>query len=101
MDGIKRASLPEGLRRDVSRAAEILKEEGCSDVFIFGSTATGNLRADSDIDLAVRGCPRGQFFRVFGRLLWELERPVDLIDLDSRDPFSQYLQQEAVLVRVE
>lgn len=88
------------LQQDISRAVSILKEEGCSDIFLFGSTSHGAARPDSDIDLAIRGCPRADFFRILGRLLWELDHSVDLIDLDSPDPFAQHLQKEARLVRV-
>jgi predicted nucleotidyltransferase len=67
---------------------------------LFGSGITGKVRNESDIDLAVRGCPHGHFFHLLGRLLWELERPTDLVDLDAPDAFAQHLQTEGVLLRV-
>jgi predicted nucleotidyltransferase len=67
---------------------------------VFGSGVTGKVRHGSDIDLAVRGCPQGRFFHLLGRLLWELNRPADLVDLDAPDAFAQYLQKEGVLLRV-
>jgi len=87
-------------REEVERAVRILKEEGCSEVFLFGSGASGPVRDESDIDLAVRGCPKGRFFEVLGRLIWELDRTVDLVSLDSQDPFARYLQEETSLVRI-
>ena len=85
---------------DVGRAVEILKSSGCTEVFLFGSTARGEDREGSDIDLAVRGCPKGKFFHVLGRLMLELRRSVDLIDLDQGDIFSRYLERDKELVRV-
>jgi predicted nucleotidyltransferase len=93
-------AVPERFRADLARAVQILKEEGCTEIFLFGSGAAGNLRDSSDLDLAIRGCPRGRFFHLLGRLLRELEHPVDLVNLDTQDPFGQFLQQEGGLVQV-
>jgi len=93
-------TIPPALHRDIARAVAILRGEGCSEVLLFGSAARGRVGGRSDIDLAIRGCPRGKFFALLGRLLMELERPVDLVDLDSPDPFARFLEQEGELVRV-
>lgn len=93
-------AVPEGFREDISRAVQILKEGGCAEIFLFGSGAAGKVGDGSDIDLAIRGCPRGHFFHLLGRLLWELDRPVDLVNLDTQDSFAQYLQQEGELLQV-
>ncbi len=92
--------LPKLFERDIHRAIAILRDEGCSEIFLFGSVATGRSRAESDLDLAVRGCPRGHFFALVGRLLFELEHPVDLVNLDSHDAFAEYLKQEGLLVQI-
>jgi predicted nucleotidyltransferase len=93
-------TIPEAFQQDIDRAVRILKEEGCAEIFLFGSGAEGKVSERSDIDLAVRGCPPGHFFRALGRLLWELHHPVDLINLDMRDSFAQYLQKKGVLRQV-
>jgi predicted nucleotidyltransferase len=54
--------LPDIFEHDIERAKTILQEEGCAQVFLFGSASRGEVHADSDIDLAVSGCPRGHFF---------------------------------------
>ncbi|MBI5305113.1 MAG: nucleotidyltransferase domain-containing protein [Chloroflexi bacterium] len=90
----------EQLEPDIRRAINILKTSGCAEVFLFGSAARGNVRPDSDLDLAVRGCPPGQFFHILGQLLIELEHPVDLVNLDSSDAFANRLQEEGALVRI-
>jgi len=87
-------------QEDIHRAVRILKEGGCSEIYLFGSGITGKIRVESDIDLAVRGCPQGRFFYLLGRLLWELDHPVDLVDLDAQDAFAQYLQKEGELLRI-
>ena len=92
--------LPEAYERDIRRAVEILTGDGCTGVYLFGSLVSGEIQAGSDIDLAVRGCPRGRFFHLLGKLMLELEHPVDLVNLDKQDAFAQYLEQEGELIQV-
>jgi predicted nucleotidyltransferase len=91
--------IPTLFKKDIERAIEILRKEGCAEIFLFGSLLGGH-ESTSDIDIAIRGCPEGAFFRLLGRLLMELEHPVDLIDLDSLNPFAQYLEKEGNLSRI-
>lgn len=95
-----KTEFPDDFKQDLLRAIEILKTGGCSDIFLFGSLATGELRDNSDIDLAVRGCPKGKFFHLLGKLLFELKYSVDLIDLDRQDTFSRYLLNEGELIQI-
>lgn len=95
-----RQSIPKGLRENVRRATTILKRLGCTDVYLFGSIAAANADDGSDIDLAVRGCPKGGFFQALGKLMLELDYPVDLVSLDADDPFARYLETEGELLKV-
>jgi len=97
MSAIEVLSLPDAVRRDIERAVQILTAAGCTGVFLFGSAAKGHFHEGSDLDLAVTGCPKGEFFYLYGRLMLELEYPVDLIDLDAQDPFAEYLQEKGGL----
>jgi predicted nucleotidyltransferase len=97
----EKVQLPEIYQRDVSRAVEILKEAGCTQVFLFGSLATGEVQETSDIDLAVRGCPKGRFFHLLGQLLFELDHSVDLVSLDGQDDFARYLEKEGELLQID
>jgi predicted nucleotidyltransferase len=84
-------AVPELYQQNLQKAIRILKNSGCTEIFVFGSLATNNVSQHSDIDLAVRGCPKGKFFQVLGKLLVELDVSVDLVNLESRDPFANYL----------
>ena len=97
---IENVHFPESYQTNVCRAVEILKEAGCTSVFLFGSLASGNVREKSDIDLAVRGCPKGKFFHLVGRLLIELDYPVDLVNLDMQDGLAHYLEKEGELLQI-
>jgi len=98
---IEAVQLPDIYQKDIRRAVEILRGAGCTHVYLFGSLAAGKVRGGSDIDLAVRGCPEGTFFHLLGRLLVELNHSVDLVDLDSEDPFARYLEDKGRLLQVE
>jgi len=93
--------LPQTYQKDVKRAVDILKTAGCTEVFLFGSLTTGTVRENSDIDLAIRGCPKGNFFRVLGKLMLELDHPVDLVNLDKQDAFARYLEMEGRLLAID
>ncbi len=73
---------------------------GATHVFIFGSAAKGELRAGSDVDLAVRGLPSEIYFSAVSKASDLLGRPVDLVDLDDPTPLVKYLLGSGELVRV-
>jgi predicted nucleotidyltransferase len=95
------ANISRTSQKDFQRAIQILKDAGCSEIYLFGSRATGKSHMQSDIDLAVQGCPQGQFFRLVGQLYMELDTRVDLVDLDNQDdPFVRRLTASGELVPV-
>jgi predicted nucleotidyltransferase len=81
-------------------AANLLREMGASAVFVFGSAASGKLRPDSDLDLAVSGLPAELYFSAISRASDLVGRPVDLVDLDDDTPLVRHLQSSGKLVRV-
>ena len=91
---------PAEVQRDIARAVEILKRGGCREVYVFGSVAEGRVARDSDIDLAVRGCPPERFLKLQGRLLMELGRSADLVDLDEDAGLAAFLERQSVLIHV-
>ncbi len=91
--------MTKSIKSDLDRAIEILKEEGCEDIYLYGSIAEDRFDEGSDIDLAVKGIPSGELFRVLGRLMLELDHPVDLVDLDKDEDFSRFLKEERELIR--
>ena len=97
----EKVQLSETYSSDIQRAVDILKEAGCTQVFLFGSLAAGKVQEGADIDLAVRGCPKGKFFHLLGKLLRELHHSVDLVSLDRQDDFACYLEQEGELRQVD
>ncbi len=98
--GSELSQFPVEYREDIKQAIAILKAGGCREIHLFGSLAEGRSRRDSDIDIGVRGCPPQHFFPLLGKLLMQLNHPVDLINLDNETHFSSFLEKHGLLVHV-
>lgn len=96
----EKIELPAAFKEDIRRAVKILKESGCTDIFLFGSLGEGKIRDGSDIDIAIRGCPPGKFFYLLGKLLLALDHSVDLVNLDSQDAFARYLEKKGGILKI-
>ncbi|MCK4764742.1 MAG: nucleotidyltransferase domain-containing protein [Candidatus Aminicenantes bacterium] len=97
-DRIKK--IPESHRKDLRTAVEILKKEGCKEIYLFGSLVHGDFSDTSDIDLAVKGLEKRYYFKILGKLMMALDHSVDLINLEKRDRFSALLMKKGDLLRV-
>lgn len=84
----------------LQQGAELLQKAGAREVYVFGSTVRGTASEESDVDLAVSGLPPASFFRVLARLSDLFDRSVDLVDLDEKTPFTEYLKEKGGLRRV-
>jgi predicted nucleotidyltransferase len=84
----------------VAKAAQLFRDMGATQVFMFGSAVKGQLRPDSDIDMAVSGLPPRVYFSAVNQASDLLGRPVDLMDLDDDTPLVRYLRASGDLVRV-
>jgi hypothetical protein len=68
-------------------AAEMLRERyGAQEIVLFGSLATGNATADSDVDLAARGVHSDDYFAALADLMTVFGGPVDLVRLELAPP---------------
>ena len=92
--------LPESHQKDIQIAIDILKKEGCKEVYLFGSLVNGDFSGESDIDLAVKGLEKKLFFKTLGKLIMALDHAVDLINLEKEDRFSAMLKKKGGLLRV-
>lgn len=84
---------------DLSPLVGILREYGAKRVVLFGSTARGDERPGSDVDLACEGLPPGRFFEAWGKLLLCTGRDIDLVDLSEvKEPLRRRIEKEGVLL---
>jgi len=93
-------NLPATYQDDIKKAVNLLKNEGCGTVFLFGSMVTGKIHAHSDIDIGISGLPPKSFFRVYANLDKALTNNVDLVDFDLRRDFYAHLDSLGEVVEI-
>lgn len=93
---------PEDISRELIMAVNILRNEGVKKIILFGSLAKKHFRNQSDIDLACEGLEDNRFFPVFGKLLLNIKKPLDLIDInDADDFFASRVKEEGIVLYEE
>lgn len=98
----KLKELPIEYQEDIKKALKILKQNGATEIYIFGSIVKGNFNKNSDIDIAIRGVKQENFYKVASILMFEIEKEIDLIDLDDEnDKFARILIDKNILVRID
>lgn len=92
--------LPNEYQEDIKKTIKILKENGATEVFIFGSVVNGNFNENSDIDIAIKGIKQEEFYKIAS--IFEIQKEIDLVDLDDEtDRFSQIILKNGNLIRVD
>ena len=84
----------------IATATKILKDAGCSEIYLFGSQVTGRANANSDIDFGVRGLSSASFFALHYDLEQALRTKVDLVDFDHQKDFFELLQRVGELKKI-
>ena len=92
--------IPVQYHKDLEKAISIFKRYGCTEIYIFGSLAKGSFSENSDIDFAVKGLKKGDFYKVGALLNMEMDHNFDLIKLDHDDSFSRFIAENEVFLRV-
>jgi predicted nucleotidyltransferase len=93
---------PEDISSELIKAVNILRMEGVKKVILFGSLAKKHFRDHSDIDLACEGLEDRRFFSVFGKLLLNINKPLDLIDINDADEFfANRVKEEGIVLYEE
>jgi predicted nucleotidyltransferase len=93
-------NIPLKYRKDIKKATNLLKKEGCETVYLFGSMVTGKIHQNSDIDIGVKGLPAEKFFKVYSKLYMNLDNKVDLVDFDYDNQFFSLLERIGEVVKV-
>ena len=93
-------TIPVKYHHDIENATTLLKNEGCEAVYLFGSLVTGKMHDGSDIDIGIRGLPKGKFFEVYSRLYFGIENKIDLVDFDKNQDFYLMLNKIGEIVQI-
>jgi predicted nucleotidyltransferase len=92
--------IPVKYQKDIKKAVNLLKNEGCRAVFLFGSMVTGKIHQNSDLDIGIKGLPPKKFFRVYAFLDKELSTKIDLVDFDLHKDFYVLLDSLGEVVEI-
>ena len=93
-------NIPEKYRKDIQIATNLLKNEGCESVYLFGSLVTGKSHDESDIDIGIKGLPKGKFFELYARLYFDIENKIDLVDFDTNSDFYSMLNRIGEVIQI-
>ena len=93
-------NIPLKYQKDIESVTKLLKNEGCEAIFLFGSLVTGKIRDNSDIDIGIKGLPKGKFLEVYSRLYFDMENNIDLIDFDTNSDFFSMLNSIGEVVQI-
>jgi len=94
-------NIPQKYRKDIETAANLLKDEGCQSIFLFGSLVTGKIHQNSDIDIGIKGLPAGKFFETCAKVYFAMDNDIDIIDFDNNADFYNLLNRQGEVVEKE
>jgi len=94
------ASIPSPFREDLESAISILQKYGVTEIYIFGSLADGTYNENSDIDIAVKGLKPELFLKAYSDLSFNVNKKVDLLNMDTQERFAGMLGDLKELIRV-
>ena len=97
---IMELNIPLKYQKDIESVTNLLKNEGCEAIFLFGSLVTGKIRDDSDIDIGIKGLPKGKFLEVYSRLYFDMENDIDLVDFDTNPDFFSMLNSIGEVIQI-
>jgi predicted nucleotidyltransferase len=93
-------NIPVKYQEDIEKATNLLKNEGCKSIYLFGSLITGKIHENSDIDIGISGLPPKNFFSVYAKLDRNLSNKIDLVDFDLNKEFYELLDSLGEVVQL-
>ncbi len=81
--------------KDKKTIIDLAEKYRITRLLLFGSSTDSN-RESNDIDLAVEGLPENLFFKFYGELIFNLSKPVDLIDIGKKSRFRDIILNESI-----
>ena len=82
---------------DKKAILDLAKKYKVKRVILFGSASRDKVKS-RDIDLAVEGIPDKLFFKFYSELMFNLSKPVDLVDLRQKSKFTEIITAEGIQI---
>ena len=67
---------------------------------MFGSLVTGKIHDKSDIDIGIKGLPKGKFFATCAKVYFALNNNVDIVDFDNNYELYSLLNRLGEVVEI-
>jgi predicted nucleotidyltransferase len=93
-------NIPPKYQKDIEIATNLLKKEGCKSIYLFGSLAVGKNHGDSDIDIGIRGFPKGKFFEICSKVYFAVDHDIDIVDFDNNADFYSLLNRLGEVIEI-
>ena len=93
-------NIPQKYRKDIETAINLLKSEGCQSIYLFGSLVTGKSHDESDIDIGIKGLPKGKFFETCARVYFAIDNDIDIVDFDNNADFYNLLYRQGEVIEI-
>jgi predicted nucleotidyltransferase len=93
-------NIPLKYRKDIESAINLLKNEGCQSIYLFGSLVTGKSHDGSDIDIGIKRLPKGKFFETCARVYFSIDNDIDIVDFDNNADFYNLLNRQGEVVEI-
>jgi predicted nucleotidyltransferase len=93
-------NIPPKYQKDIEIAMNLLKNEGCQSIYLFGSLVTGKSHDESDIDIGIKGLPKGKFFETCARVYFAIDNDIDIVDFDNNADFYNLLNRQGEVVEI-
>ena len=93
-------NIPLKYQKDIEIATNLLKNGGCQSVYLFGSLVTSKNHDSSDIDIGIKGLPKGKFFETCSKVYFAIDNEIDIVDFDNNDDFYSLLKRLGEVVEI-
>jgi predicted nucleotidyltransferase len=93
-------NIPPKYQKDIEIAMNLLKNEGCQSIYLFGSLVTGKSHDESDIDIGIKGLPKGKFFETCAKVYFAIDNDIDIVDFDTNTDFYNLLNRQGEVVEL-
>lgn len=81
--------------KDKKAIIDLAEKYKITRLLLFGSSLDSKREAN-DIDLAVEGLSENLFFKFYSELIFNLSKPIDLIDIDKESRFKEVIVKESI-----
>lgn len=93
--------IPSPFKEDLESAISILRKYGVTEIYLYGSLADGTFNENSDIDIAVRGLKPESYLKAYSDLSFNVNKKIDLLNMDTQERFAGLLNSLKELIRVD